>query len=99
MHHFDEMARAAFADPVATRLARLGLRANLLKDVFDLRPRARRAAGHHGRSEQGAFFAARHTRADIAKPFALDILGTADGIGEMAVAAVNDDIARFQVGQ
>jgi hypothetical protein len=57
------------------------------------------AAGHHRRAETRAFFAARNAGADIQQAFAFEIFGAADGVGEMGIAAIDDHVAGFQVGQ
>ena len=60
---------------------------------------ARAAAGHHGRAETRALFAARNARADIQQALAFEIFGAADGVREVRIAAIDDDVAGFQVGQ
>jgi len=45
----------------------------------------------------GALFTSGNTRSDEEKAFGFELLRTADGIGEMGVATVNDDVALFEV--
>jgi len=59
------MAGAAFANPIAARRAVVQLRGDALKDLLNVRPRVRRAAGHNARAAARAFFAAAHAGAYI----------------------------------
>ena len=54
------------------------------------------AAGHDGRAFERAFFAAGNAHAHEAEALGVQILGAADGIGEVAVAAVDEDVVLFQ---
>ena len=64
-----------------------------------MRPRRRAAAGHDGRAEARAFLAAGDAGADEQQALALEVLRAADGVREVRVAAVDDDVARLQVRQ
>ena len=97
--HLDVVAGAVFAHPVAAGLAVGRAGADGLEDVLHQRPRLGAAAGHHRGAETRAFFAARNARADIQQAFAFQVFGAADGVGEMRVAAIDDQVARLQVGQ
>ena len=90
------MPRAVLADPVAARRAILDLGADALEDGLDERPRRRRAARHHGRPLERALFAAGHARADVQQALGLHELRAADRVGEVRVAAVDDDVAGLQ---
>ena len=70
-----------------------------LENLLHQRPRLGAAAGHHRRTEPRAFFAARHARADEEHALALQVLGAADGIRKVRVAAIDDQVAGFQVRQ
>ena len=96
VHHFDEMACAVAADPVAAGFALRGFGGNGLEDGFDGRPCGFVAAGHDGRTVTRAFFAAGNARADKADAFCRQLVGTAGGIGIVGVAAVNNDVAFVQ---
>ena len=95
--HFDVMARAVFAHPIATRRAVLDLGGDALENILDVRPGRRRAAGHDGRAVPRAFLAAGNAGADEQQPLAFQILDAAVGVLEKRIAAVDDDVARFQV--
>ena len=69
--HFDVMARAIFAHPIAARRAVLDLGGDALENILDVRPRGRRAAGHDGRAVARAFLAAGNAGADEQQPLAL----------------------------
>ena len=58
-----------------------------------------RAAGHDARAAAGAFFAAGDAGADVEQALGLDVFGAADRVLEEGVAAVNDDVAGFEVGE
>src|SRR5438874_1952849 len=93
------MAGAVFADPIAARRAVLDLGGDFLKDVFDMRPRRRRTAGHDAWAMTRAFFATRNSGADVEQSLGLDIFGAANSVLEERIAAVNDNIAGFEQRQ
>jgi hypothetical protein len=66
------------------------------KDRLYVRPCGRTAAGHHAGAFQSAFLAAGHAGADVEKALRLDIRGAANGVGEVTVAAVDENVARLQ---
>lgn len=85
--HLNIVARAGRANPLAARLgavARLGRDA--LKDLLDVRPRVRRAAGHDGRPVARALLAARDAGANKEALLRLEVLGAADRVGKEGVA-------------
>ena len=95
VNHLHEVTRAVFANPVAAGLA-VHVRADGLEDGLDIRPRLGRAAGHHARALQRALFAAGNAGADVVQTLALHVRGAAGGVREVAVAAVDDDVAGFE---
>ena len=97
--HLDVVARAVFADPVAAGRAVFDLGGDGLEDRLDVRPRCGIAAGHDGGAEARAFFAAGDAGADEENAFVREGFGAAVGIGEEGVAAVDDDVALFEMGQ
>ncbi|MPM72289.1 hypothetical protein SDC9_119262 [bioreactor metagenome] len=99
VHHFYIMARAVGADPFAAGAAVLDLGADGLKNRLHRGPRRGRSAGHHRGTEQRAFFPAGNPGADVAQAHFLQFLRPANGIGEMAVAAVDDDVALVELGR
>ena len=98
MHHFHEVAGSPFPYPVAAGSAVRNLGADALENGLHERPCRRRATGHHARAVQGTLLAAGNSGADVEQALALDVSGTPGGIGEMGVAAVDDDIALVQEG-
>ena len=88
--HLHVVAGAVLAHPVAAGLAFGSLGADRLENVLHQRPRRGAAAGHHGRAEARAFLAAGDAGADVEQALALQVLGAADGVGEVRVAAVDD---------
>jgi len=61
-------------------------------------PGRRVAAGHDGGPAAGALFTARHARADEQEALFSQSPGAADGVREVGVAAVDDDVALFEEG-
>ena len=57
------------------------------------------AAGHDGRAVPRALLTAGDAGADVLKAFAFEQLDPAVGVVEERIAAVNHDVARFQVRQ
>ena len=96
--HFDEVAGAVLAHPVAAGGAVVHFGGDGLEDGLDVRPGVRRAAGHDGRSVTRALLAPGDAGADVKQPFGFDVLGAAHRIVIVGVAAVNDDVARLQMG-
>ena len=70
-----------------------------LEDGLDEGPCGGRAAGHQGGAVQSALFAAGDAAAHEQQALALHIGGAAGGVGEVAVAAVDDDVTGIQNGQ
>ena len=94
--HLDVVARAGVADPVAARLA-VGLGGRLLEDLLDVGPRGLGATGHERRAVARALLAARDARADEEETLSLELLGAAVRVGEVRVAAVDNDVALLEV--
>lgn len=90
------MATRISTDPVATGLS-IGLCGDALKDLLNRGPGLLRSAGHEARAMSRAFLAAGDAGADEKEALSFDVLGAALGVGEMAVAAVDDDIAGFEM--
>ena len=80
--HFDVVACAVFADPVAAGSSVFDLGGDGLEDVFDVGPCGGIAAGHDGGAEARAFFAAGDAGADEEDAFGREIFGAAVGIGK-----------------
>ena len=97
VHHLHKVARAVLAHPIAAGRTVFHLGADGLEDGLHIGPRLRRTAGHHAGALERAFLAAGNAGADVIQALALHIGGAADGIREMGIAAVDDDIALFQV--
>ena len=89
MHHLDEMPCAVLADPVTAWRAILDLGADGLENRLDGLPRGGRAARHHAGAFQRALLAARHAGADVKLALAFHVSGSADGVREVGIAAVN----------
>jgi hypothetical protein len=96
MDHLNEVARAAFADPVAAGNAIVDLRGDGLENGADVGPRFRRATGHEGRTVPRAFLAAGDAGADEENSFFLQLLVPAHRVRIMGIAAVDDDVALFE---
>ena len=97
--HLDVVAGAVLAHPVATRSAVIHLGGNRLEDFLDQGPGLVAAAGHDGRAVTRAFLAAGDAGADEEHSLTLQVLGSPDGVREVGVAAVDDEVASLEMGQ
>ena len=96
-----KMARAAVSNPIATRnvVVRADFRRNRLENRLNERPSFRVAAGHQARAFASALFAAGDAAPDEANPAFGEEFNAAFGVFEVRVAAVDRDVARFEVRQ
>lgn len=62
-------------------------------------PGSNGATGHHGGTVAGTFLTTRDTAADKEEALGLELLGATDGIGEVGVASVDDNITGLEEGQ
>ena len=99
VRHLHEVPGAVAAHPLAAGLAFGSLGADRLENILHQGPRRHAAARHHRGAEACAFLAATHARADEHQPFALQVVGAPDGVRKVGIAAVDDQIARFQERQ
>ena len=99
MYHLDEVTCAIFADPVAARRAVLDLRADGLENRLDVLPRGGRAAGHHARTFERALFATGDAGSEVELALGFNIRGSADGVREVRVTAVDENVAVVQQRQ
>ena len=99
VHHLDEVAGAVEADVRHARFA-FGLGRDGFEDRLQGLPGFFGTARHHGRAEEGTLFAAGNAAAHEVQATRTDFLLTADGVREVGVAGVDDDVARFhEVGE
>ena len=96
MHHLDKVPGTVFSDPVTAGRAVFHLCADALENRADMLPGRRRSSRHQRRALQCPFFSAGNTCSDVEQPFALRFGCAPHGVGEVAVAAVNQDITLFQ---
>ena len=98
--HLHVVTRTAQADPFAAGDIGVGadLGADLLEDLFDVRPGIDIATGHDAGAFEGTLFAAGNPGTDEAEAFGFDFDDAAVRIGEVAVAAVDEDVARREQG-
>ena len=94
VHHLDEVAGTVQTNVGHARLT-FGLGRDGLEDRLERLPGFFGAARHHGGAEQGAFLTAGNTTADEVQATGADLLLTANGIREVRVACVDDDVTRF----
>ena len=92
--HLDEVAGTVLADMRDARFA-FGDSRDGLEDRAEGLPGFLGAAGHEGRAVERAFLAAGHAAADEVKTASANLLLAADGVLEVGVATVDDDVARF----
>ena len=98
MDHLDVVAGAFGADIGAAGLA-IDLGRHLGDDRLDAGIGLARAARHHARTFERAFFAARNAHADELDVAFLQVMEATVRVGIERVAAIDDDVARLQVRQ
>ena len=99
VHHLDEVAGAVEADVGHARFA-FGLGRDGFENRLQGLPGFLGTTRHHGRTKQGAFLATGHAAADEVQAAGADLLLAADGVREVGVAGVDDDVTRLhQVGE
>ena len=98
MDHFDVVAGAARADPLAAGdvLVRPHLGGDGLEDGLHKRPSLLAPAGHHAGTQAAPLLTAGNARTHIPEPFRLDPSGSPLGVGEVGVAAVDNHVAVIQ---
>ena len=96
VHHLHEVAGAVGADVGDARLAVGRDRRDRAQDRAEGLVRLGRAAGHDRRAVERALLAARDAHADEVDAGGADLLLAADGVVEVRVAAVDDDVARLE---
>ena len=98
VHHFDVVSRAACAHPGDAWLSiLLRTRGDGVEHGAESFPGGIHAARHQARPPQRPSLAARNAHADKLNLVCSQRRDAAHGVGEVGVAAVNDDVARFQV--
>jgi len=96
VHHLHEVACAVRTHVGNARLAVRRFRGDFGENRRNQVVSVALAARHDGRPFQRAFFTARHAGADEMQPGLCQFLIAANGVGEMRVAAVDENIALFQ---
>lgn len=97
VNHLDIVSGTGLADPVAARLA-VDLGSSLLEDLLDGGPCSSRTTGHERGAVTRTLLTTRDTGADEEEALRLELLCAADGIGEVRVTTVNDDVTLLEVG-
>ena len=97
--HLHEVARTVGGNPCAAGCTVLGcLRCNLLEHGAEVLVGLCGTAGHHGGAPESALFAAGDANAyEVQALFSQGVLAT-DGVGEVGVTAVNNDVALIEHG-
>ena len=98
VHHLHVVARAAVTDVGAARRA-VDLRGDAREHGLDEVVGGAGAAGHEARAVQRAFFATRHAAPDVEDVVPREVVEPARGVGPLGVAAVDDNVTRFEVGE
>ena len=99
VHHLDEVAGTVKSDMGDARLA-FGLCCDGFENRLQRLPGFFGASRHHGRSKQSAFLTTGHAASDEMQAASADFLLTTNGVWEVGVACVDNDVSRFhQVGE
>ena len=91
--HLDEVPGAVVAYPGDAGGTVRSPGSDGMENILHMGPRFPGSAGHERRTQQGTLFAAGDTGADVKQPLALNIFCPSDGVGEVGVAPLNDDIS------
>lgn len=94
MNHLNIMAGALVANPVAAWFS-VTLRSYGLEDILDIRPGLFVTSRHQTGTVTGSLFSTRYACANKTEAFLFQSFGSSVGVGEMRIAAVDDDIAGF----
>ena len=97
VHHLDVVPGPARAHVGDARLAVVGLCGDGAEDGGERVPRRARAARHDRWSVKRAFLAARHAGAHEVEAAGGELVRAPIGVDEEGVAAVNQDVARFEM--
>ena len=98
VHHLHIVPGTRVADPIAARnvIVRADFGGDFLEDILDEGPRFMMSAGHDARSFECALFTAGNAGPDEAITACFEIRMPTIGVAEVAVAAVDDDVALRQ---
>lgn len=98
MNHLDVVTSTLITDPLAARLA-IALGGNGLEDILDVWPGLLVSTGHQRRTVAGTLLTSGDTGTDKSDALAREVLGSAGGVGEVGVTAINDDVAFLEMGE
>jgi hypothetical protein len=90
------VARTILSNPITAWFS-IYLRCGLLEDVLDMWPSGGGTTRHEGRTISRTLFTTGNTGSDKEEAFLFEILCTTNGIGEVRIATVDDDIALFEI--
>jgi hypothetical protein len=93
--HLDVVTGTSFTNPVAARFV-VSLGSNSLEDRLDGGPGSVGTTGHEGRTVTGTFLTTRDTGTDEEDTLLLELLSAADGVREMRVTTIDDDITLLE---
>ncbi len=96
--HLDVVAGTFVADPLAAGLA-VTLSGDALEDLLDEGPGLLVAAGHQRGAVAGSLLAAGNAGADEAEALSGQVFCSPVGVGEVGVAAIDDDVSALEEGQ
>src|SRR4051812_43078986 len=96
--HLDVVASTLVANPLAACLA-VALGSNGLEDVLDEGPCLLLTTRHERGAVAGTLLTTRHTGADEAETLGCEVLCPPVGVGEVRVAAVDDDVSALEEGE
>jgi hypothetical protein len=92
VHHLDVVTSTLITNPLTARLA-VALGSNVLENILDEWPSLLVSTGHQRWAISGTLLTSGNTGTDESDALGRQVLCSASGIGEMRVAAINDDIA------
>ena len=97
MDHLDVVAGAGLANPITARVAK-GFGRSGLENGLNGGPGGCRATGHERRPVTGALLSSRYAGTNEQEALLLEFFGPSDRVGVMGVAAIDNDITLFEMG-
>lgn len=98
VHHLDVVTSTFVSNPVAACLA-IALRSDALENVLYVWPGLLVSTGHQARAIPGTLLTTGYTSSNESDALLSQIFGASVGVWEVGVTAVDDDVARLDVGE
>jgi hypothetical protein len=98
VNHLDVVTGTGFTNPVTAGFV-ISLGSDRLENGLNVGPGSVGTTGHEGRTIASTFLTTRDTGADEKNTLLLKVFSAANGVREVRVTTVNDDITLLEVGK